>query len=163
MVIKIPSTIYLLLVVLFISVQLYWHHESRVHKTRKFVRDTAKKGSTSNRRLSTTIRPLKKIFKLYKVISLWFKGIILSGWSRKLKYNPRRYSICSSIFFCFSKRDISANNAFVRLVLWKTVILYINTYGVHFPPVDSSQAYMSVCMWGCPRRYLAIICADRWI
>ena len=43
-IIKICSTIFLLLAVIFPSAPLYWYQESGVHKTRKFVHDNAKKG-----------------------------------------------------------------------------------------------------------------------
>ena len=66
MVIKICSTIYLSLAVLFPSVPLYWHHESWVHKTRTFVHDTAKIGSISNHPFSATIGPSRMIFKFIK-------------------------------------------------------------------------------------------------
>ena len=60
--VKILGTIYLLLAVLFLFVPSYWHLESWVYETRKFVHDTAKTGSTSNLCFSATIRPLRKIF-----------------------------------------------------------------------------------------------------
>ena len=48
MIIKIFSTIYLFLALLFPYVPSHWNHESLVHTTRKFVHDTTKIGSTSN-------------------------------------------------------------------------------------------------------------------
>ena len=67
MIIKIFSTIYLSLAVLFPSVLSYLHHESWVQKTETFLHDAAKTGSTSNRRFSRTIKPLRMIFNLIKL------------------------------------------------------------------------------------------------
>ena len=60
--IKILSTIYFSLAVLFLSVQSYCHHESWVHKTQKFVHDTEKTESASNICFSKTIGTLRMIF-----------------------------------------------------------------------------------------------------
>ena len=62
-IIRIFSTIYLSLSVLFTSVPLYWYHESWVQKPRNFGHDTAKIGSASNFHLSMTIRPLKMVLE----------------------------------------------------------------------------------------------------
>ena len=43
-IIKIFSTIYLLLLILFLSIPFYWNHESWVHKYRKVIHDKTKKG-----------------------------------------------------------------------------------------------------------------------
>ena len=66
MIIKISSTIYLLLTVLFPSIPSYWQHEYWVHKTRNFFHDTAKSVSTSNHCFSTTNGPLIIMFNLIK-------------------------------------------------------------------------------------------------
>ena len=63
-IIKIFSTSYLLIPVIFPSFTSYWNHDSWVQKPQKFFHDTSKTGSTSNRHLSTTIRPLRIIFTL---------------------------------------------------------------------------------------------------
>ena len=66
MIIKIYSTIYLSLTLIFPSVLSYWHHESWVHKTRKIIYSMAKKGSTFNLCFSNAIESLRTIFKLIK-------------------------------------------------------------------------------------------------
>ena len=66
MIIKIFSSMYLLLAVLFPSNPLYWHNESWVHKTRKYFYDTAKTGSTPNHRSSKTIIYFRSIFNFTK-------------------------------------------------------------------------------------------------
>ena len=61
--IKLFSTIYLSLAVLFNYVASYWHNESWVHKPWNIFHDT-KKGSTSNIHFSTTITSLRTILTL---------------------------------------------------------------------------------------------------
>ena len=68
--IKILSTIYLLIAVTFLSVAPYWHHESCVHKNRKFFHDTGKTGSTSNICFSMTIGTLRMIFNCINFMNL---------------------------------------------------------------------------------------------
>ena len=109
--IKILSTIYLLLVFLFLSVSLCWHHESLVHKTRKFVHDTEKTGSTSNLYLSMTIRPLRIIFNCINLYTSYLKVFYSMIDLVKANINPQIYYICSSKV-CIMKRYISADNDF---------------------------------------------------
>ena len=98
---KIFSSIYLSLTVLFTFVPLHGDHESWVHKTRKLSMIRGENESTSNRRFSKTIRPLRTILKLNKVICVCIEGVILADWSGKQKFNTQRCYICSSKIWFF--------------------------------------------------------------
>ena len=87
-------TIYILLVMIFPSVSLYWHHEAWVHKTRKFGHDTATTGWTPNCRFLTTT-----IFNFIKFYTSDFSVLYFLIGPGKIFY-PRRYYFCSCrIFF----------------------------------------------------------------
>ena len=109
-IITIFSTIYLLLLVLFPSVPLYWHHESWVHKNRKFVHDTSKSGSTSNRHFSMTIRPLRTIFSLRKFYTSALNVLYLLIGPIKVSTIHEDIIFASPKFACF-ECDISANKS----------------------------------------------------
>ena len=109
--IKILSTIYLPLAVLFLSFPLYWHHESWVHKALKSVHGTLKTGSTSNLCFSTTIRPLRTIFNCINFYTSALKLLFSLIGPGKENINQQIYYIYSSII-CFTERYISANNVF---------------------------------------------------
>ena len=108
MIIKIFSTIYLSLRVLVPSVTFYWHHESWVHKTRKFVQDTRKTGSTSNCHLLMTIRLLRKILTLYSSLRL-----LQRCYTHRLVRRKKNLIHQDIIFVAkknyFSKQNISPN------------------------------------------------------
>ena len=94
LIIKILITINLSLTVLFPSVPFNFHHGFWVHKPQKFVHETEKISSTSNTCSETKIRLL--VFFNYQALYVCLKGNTLADRSRKRKFNPRRYYICSS-------------------------------------------------------------------
>ena len=109
-IIKIFSTIYLSLVVIFTFVSLYWHHESWAHKTWTIVNDTAKKGSTTNHSFSTTIRPLIFLNLIDFYSSVWkvLHQMIGTG-NRNLTHGD---IIFAAPNFGIWKHDVSSNNTF---------------------------------------------------
>ena len=111
MIIKIFSTIYLSLAVIFPYVPLNCYHDSWDHKPQKIVHDTAKKGSTTNHRFSMTIRPLKMICNFIKFYSPGLKWLylLISPVNGNLIHED---IICAAPKFGFLAHDISTNNAF---------------------------------------------------
>ena len=98
MIIKVFSTIYMLLLLLSCSIPSYWNHESWVHTTRKIVHDTEKLGSTSNGHFSKTAIPIRTIFYCIKSHVSYSRGVILANLYRESKFNSQSYYVGSSIF-----------------------------------------------------------------
>ena len=112
---------------LFPSVPSYWNHKSLVYKNRKFVHDREKKGSTTNRRFSTTIKPLRTSFNFIKFYWSVFKVLYLLIGPGKVNITHEDI-IFAAPKFGFSKRHISNNkhsfkktDTTIRLVLSKTI------------------------------------------
>ena len=98
----------------------YWHHEYWVHKTRKIVSITAKKGSDPNHRFPITITHLIMFFNFIKI------------YTSSNKYYTRSLVRIRAIYFLLfylkqkTPRKIHhiKTEAAVRLVLSKTMSTY---------------------------------------